>query len=248
MLDFANMLSPFNPVTLEEMDSVRLLNRIDTKYVFNISNLNSVLESLTPFYNALEIDGMKSSRYETIYFDTENFLLYTLHHNGKLNRYKVRHRQYLDSGQHFFEIKYKNNKGRTIKDRIKRKEFSDTIQGKSEQLLLEKTPYTSGIFHPALWVYYSRITLVNKSGGERLTIDVNLNYKNNKTEIAFPKMVIAEVKQGNTCYSPFMAAMNQNKIYPVSISKYCYGIINTQQNVKKNRFKPKVRILNKIML
>ena len=31
--DFAPVLSAFSPVSLEEMDSVKLMNRIDTKYV-----------------------------------------------------------------------------------------------------------------------------------------------------------------------------------------------------------------------
>ncbi|MBI5217635.1 MAG: polyphosphate polymerase domain-containing protein [Bacteroidia bacterium] len=248
MQEIADILTKFEPITLEEMDSVRLLDRMDTKFVFNINHLLPVLETLAPYYSALEIANNKSSRYETLYFDTDDFLLYTLHHNGKLNRYKVRHRCYLDSGQHFFEIKFKTNKDRTVKDRIKRKEFQEIIQGKAESLLTEKTPYSADLLHPALWVYYSRITLVNKAGGERLTIDVNLAYKNKNKEVSFPRLVIAEVKQGKASRSPFTELMRGKKILPVSISKYCYGIINTQDNVKKNRFKPKIRTLNKIML
>ena len=45
--------------------------------------------------------------------------LYHDHHNGKLNRYKVRRRRYIDTDTEFLEVKLKNNKKRTIKSRIK---------------------------------------------------------------------------------------------------------------------------------
>ena len=44
-----------------------------------------------------------------------------MHQNKKLNRYKIRQREYLISDISFFEIKFKSNKGRTIKKRIKTK-------------------------------------------------------------------------------------------------------------------------------
>lgn len=248
LTDIQNILSPFSSITLDEMDSVKLLDRVDTKFTFNIRNLPSILSLVQPYYRVLEINGLKSSRYETLYFDTKDFRLYILHHNGKLNRYKVRYRSYIDTNQCFFEVKFKTNKGRTIKDRITRKEIPEEITGKAERLLSEKSPLVSSTLHPALWVYYSRVTLVNKSGGERLTIDLNLNYNNNKKEIGYPKLVIAEVKQGKTTHSPFIDVMRNKKISDVSISKYCYGIASIYDDVKKNRFKPKIRTLNKIML
>jgi len=243
-----HILSSFDPITLDEMDSVKLLDRMDTKFTFNVRHLPSILAAVKEHYRVLEINGLKSSRYETLYFDTEDFRLYTVHHNGKLNRYKVRYRSYLDSNQCFFEVKFKTNKGRTIKSRIKRKEIPLTITGRAEDLLVEKSPLIASTLHPALWVYYTRITLVNKAGGERLTIDVNLHYNNYKTEKAYPRLVIAEVKQERSASSPFLNVMKEKKIADVSISKYCYGIVSTYEHIKKNRFKPKLRTLNKIMI
>ena len=49
------------PITLEEMDSVKLLNRIDTKYLTDEANLVRVLEDATAAgYRALIADGEKS--------------------------------------------------------------------------------------------------------------------------------------------------------------------------------------------
>jgi hypothetical protein len=91
-VDLNSVLSSFQPISLEEMDSVKLMNRTDTKYIFNKSKLPSILESLKNDYRCFFINGTRLSTYKTLYFDTEDFLLYRHHHNGILNRYKLRHR------------------------------------------------------------------------------------------------------------------------------------------------------------
>jgi len=116
------------------MESVALMNRTDTKFVFRADRLPDFLNSIKSEYRILNINDKRASKYETLYFDTPDFKLYKEHHRGKASMYKVRHRIYVDSQLHYFEIKFKNNKGRTIKNRIKRNELSQTINGKSEKL------------------------------------------------------------------------------------------------------------------
>lgn len=246
MIELTKILDSFNPISLDEMESVKLQNRTDTKFTFTSVKLIPLLKELSEHYRILEINGIRLSKYETLYFDTPELKLYTLHHNGKLNRYKVRFRTYADSGLNFFEVKFKNNKGRTIKNRVRRKTFHDDIEGKSEQLLLEKTPLIAGTLKPAIWVNYSRITLVSKQSTERLTIDVGLNYKNNLKKKAFPHLVIAEVKQENTNNSVFIDLMRENRILSTSISKYCFGISCLYNQIKKNNFNLKIRNINKL--
>jgi len=113
-----DILANFDPIMLEEMDSVKLMDRTDTKFVFSFDQLPGILEAIRPYYRALEISGTRVSKYETLYYDTDDFNLYQRHHCGKMNRYKIRSRKYVESDLHFFEVKYKNNKGRTINNRI----------------------------------------------------------------------------------------------------------------------------------
>ena len=94
---FENTLKIFSPISLEEMDSVKLLNRIDTKYTFRPNNINEFLESLQSFYRILEINGNRINHYQTLYFDTPNYQLYLDHHNDRVNRYKLRFRKYIYS-------------------------------------------------------------------------------------------------------------------------------------------------------
>jgi len=100
------------------MDRVALMDRIDSKYIFNIHELPGFLEKLRPYYAVLDINEQEIFSYESLYFDTPNFDLYRFHHRGKLNRFKFRIRKYVESNLLFFEVKFKNNKGRTYKSRI----------------------------------------------------------------------------------------------------------------------------------
>ena len=83
-------LDTFTPISLSEMDEVKLLDRMDLKFVFHIHQLPVVLSSAAEYYKALTIDNKRFARYETHYFDTDDYELYTLHHNGRENRHKVR--------------------------------------------------------------------------------------------------------------------------------------------------------------
>lgn len=242
----ADILEGFEPISLKEMDSVKLMNRVDTKYMFLINQLPGILNDLQPDFRVLEVNRTRLSRYETLYFDTEGHNLYLNHHNGRSNRFKVRKRRYLESGISFFEIKIKNNKGRTQKERIRQKESPETISGISAQLLHEVTALSPEMIRPALWILFSRITLVNKQLTVRLTIDVGLNYRLGDKKKAYPELAIAELKQDFMAKSPLKEIMHKYHILDTSISKYCLGIISLNENIKHNNFKPKLLRLNKL--
>ena len=81
------------------------MNRTDIKFVFAESELPFFLEQLKTDYRVLDVEGFRMSRYESLYFDTENFDLFHHHQRGKANRHKIRYRRYVESDLNFFEIK-----------------------------------------------------------------------------------------------------------------------------------------------
>jgi hypothetical protein len=85
---------------------------------------------------------------------------------GKLNRHKIRYRKYVESDLNFFEIKFKSNKNRTIKDRVREDHIQDTIIDEAKILLGKKTGLRPEELEPKFWVYFSRITLVSKRSAE----------------------------------------------------------------------------------
>lgn len=229
------------------MDGVKLMDRTDTKYTFKLELLPQILNDLLPYYSCLQIDSKTMGRYQTLYYDTNNLMLYNKHHNGELNRFKIRHRTYVDSDLGYLEVKFKNNKGRTIKDRIKEKHPSTSFVDKAYSFLKEELPFNPSTLKPVVWVNYSRITLVNKQSAERLTIDLNLQFKKENNTVNLDNLVIAEVKQEKKKPSPFIAVMKKMHIREGSISKYCFAIAFMYGEAKKNNFKEKLLALKHII-
>jgi hypothetical protein len=242
-----NILSRFDPVSLKEMDAVKLMDRTDTKFTFNVTQLNEILSLITNDYRILEIEGRRQSTYKTLYYDTDNFNMYLNHHNGHLNRYKIRHRTYVDSSTGFLEVKFKNNKGRTIKERIKQKITPMKWEQEAGDFLTENSPYTPGMLKPSLWVNYKRITLVSKTNTERVTIDVDLEFIDKELTRNLSNLVIAEVKLDKKSPSVFLKRMREMHIREGSISKYCMGIALIKPRIKTNNFKEKLASLKHII-
>lgn len=219
---------------------------MDKKYTFPAFMLDTVLMHLKNNYKLLTIDNKQFANYETRYFDTPDYEMYTMHHNQHLNRHKVRFRTYIDTNLHFCEVKFKTNKGRTIKKRVLRPANDYTFTSEALELLKRKTPYKGEDLQEALRVYYKRITLVNNNMKERITIDFDLHYYQHGNTRAFPNMIIAEVKQDKTGVSPFIELMKSLRIKDISISKYCLGVASLASEVKTNNFKIKLHYVEKL--
>lgn len=238
----------FRPITLGEMDSVKLMNRTDTKYVFKASLLPALLDRCKELYRVLEIEGKRASRYETLYYDTANLDLYHKHQTKRTNRHKIRSRSYVESNLRFLEVKLKNNKGRTIKDRIKIDQIKETFESDSRQyeFLNIKTGYDSSLFYPQFWVNYYRITLVSLESQERCTIDLNLQIVNKDHLTDYSYLVILELKQEKAANSPISSLMKEMQIREGGLSKYCLGVISHYPEVKQNNFKKKLKTISKL--
>ena len=95
------ILQQFAPISLEEMESVKLMNRIDTKYVVPRVVLPELLRLAQPEYYVQQIAGKRTGAYDTVYYDTEDLEMYILHHDRNLVRQKIRVREYVDNDLYF---------------------------------------------------------------------------------------------------------------------------------------------------
>ncbi len=240
------LIASFDPITLERMEEVKLLNRVDSKFAFRAGQLPLLLEQMQRDYFVLEIDGVRLQHYDTLYFDTDDHRLYLNHHNKRANRFKVRSRRYSESGVAYFEIKFKTNKGRTNKIRNKQKGLREEIAGKQADLLREGTGMEPDSLRPALQIFFSRITLANRALTERVTIDTGLTFRNGSGEHAFPGVVIAELKQDRSAASPLSELLHGHHIRPCRVSKYCIGLASVNPAIRQNNFKRKLLNLKKL--
>jgi len=233
-----------NTIELSEMDKVSLMNRKDTKYWFHKDLLTKLFDAVKDDYYVLEIDGETQMPYKTEYYDTPLNQMYVAHHNGKLNRCKVRKRSYLINGKSFLEIKFKNNKNRTIKKRMSVPINQNKFDAREDAFIRKFTPYSADELYPSLTNEFKRITLVNKNFKERCTIDIGLFFENDTTQKIVSDLVIVEIKSdGLENHSPIALFFRYHHIKASGFSKYCMGRSLLEKDLKKNAFKPKLRIL-----
>ena len=243
------LLKPFETITLEEMKSVKLMNRTDTKFVTNTSKLYQLLKMAQQDYYVQVIDGERNLDYDTTYFDTTAFDMYNMHQSGHLNRQKIRFRTYCINHLQFMEVKTKNNHGRTKKKRIEVSDM-DLNDEEKRQFLHKHLRYEVEKLQPVLSNHFSRVTLVNKGMTERLTIDTGLNFHNvlNGSDKDMGQLVVIELKRDGLVYSPVLQMLRQLRIQPHGFSKYCMGSALTgQDHLPVNRFKCKLIEINKLV-
>jgi len=237
----------FTPITLEEMDSVALLDRTDTKYVIPVGKLAVTLSNLSGDYRVLEINHQRFNHYRTLYFDTPGFALFNMHVNGRVDRYKVRSREYTDSHLSFFEVKRKLHNDRTVKNRVRTDQPILDVDEENKQWLSKVYPFETSELEPKIWNTFSRITLVNKERCERVTIDVDISFFTANQVARLDGIAIAEVKMDSQVRkSPFMVQMHLLHIPTNSFSKYCLGASMIYDNIKKNALKPKMLWIEKM--
>jgi VTC domain. len=241
-----------NPITLDEMQNIRLMDRVDSKYVASVSLLPDLLRKMIPLFKVQEVEGERFAAYTTQYLDTPELSMFEMHQNGKLNRQKIRIRSYTNSKLSFLEIKNKNNKGRTNKKRIpvdmshltSINELND-----EKDFLGSNSLFDIEHLRPSLTNEFNRITFVNNKKTERITIDINLSFRNCRTEIdaELGNLMILELKQDGWKQSDFRDILNELRIKQTSFSKYCIGTVLTNPGSKYNRFKEKTKIINKLI-
>lgn len=244
-----SILPLFDAINLEEMDGVKLLNRLDTKYTFCPENINELILSLSSTYRILEIKGNRTNHYQTLYFDTPNNQLFLDHHNERVNRYKLRFRKYVDSDLAYLEMKFKTAKERTDKKRTKKDDIEMQFSDSSLKFIEKHLKHTAPDFVPVLWNSFIRLTFVHKLLPERLTIDLGLEFSCCKTGkiVPLPGLVVAEVKRDKaTAHSDFIQIMRREGVREVGFSKYCIGALLLNEKLKYNRFKALLLKLNKI--
>jgi hypothetical protein len=165
------------------------------------------------------------------------------HHNGKLNRFKIRHREYIESKLSFLEVKVRSNKGRIVKERIR---YQDTNDQSFAGFIEKHTPYNPGKLACTVVNHFNRFTLVDHGMKERVTTDFNISFTGKSKNIFLNGLVIIEIKQARSDKTSLIyQALKKNNIRPTSISKYCVGVSLLNDNSKNNNFKQTLLQINK---
>lgn len=249
-----DLLRSFEPIYLEELQDSLFAGRVDTKFILPTDIREQVIALMRENYKVLTIQEKCIQHYKTLYFDSTDFKLFLDHHNGKLNRYKIRYRNYVDSNRNFIEVKFKNNKRRTKKWRREIPDvYSDTVNLSVDELDFVNTIMTGdvGRLVPTVEVKYSRIMFIHKRTNERISLDNNLIFSKgveSTCDKGLDAISIAEVKQDTLRRdSDFFSIMRRLHVLTSRFSKYCYGVHVHYPELKSNRFKKRFMKLKKLL-
>lgn len=248
--DINSLVRSMPAISLDEMASVRLMNRTDCKYLTNVPTLIKLLRRAQDCYFSQEVEGERICPYATTYYDERDTLgMFRSHQTGHRPRTKVRVRTYAGSGLTFLEVKKKDNHGRTRKKRVEVDSLEAVMNGHMGEAFLHKlTDYSFDDLEPTLSNRFCRITLVNMAKTERLTIDFDINFFNhaNNRQAEMDNIVVIELKRDGRAPSPVLPMLRDLRIKPAGFSKYCIGVSVTSPDLHLGKFKKRLVSIRKV--
>lgn len=242
-----NALARLAPIDLPSLlSAAELQRRYDSKYLLTEAAVAQVVTALGPEWRVLEIDGNRSTRYTSTYFDDDRLGLFHDHLQGRRLRYKVRTRRYGEAAAEMLEIKLKSGRGATDKRRVQRIGTSPTLTVAEREWLERAITDTYGdrpvpVLAPSLGLRYERRTLFNPSALERVTIDTDLSAEADGPHAdPIGAAVVVEVKSAHWL-GPTVRLLRARGLRPVSFSKYCTAVAALHPEVNQHMRKAALR-------
>lgn len=222
-----------------------LQTRVDRKYVVDAGALAGVLQRCDGGLAVLDIDGVRHFGYESIYFDTPDLDLFRATALERPRRTKVRTRLYLDSGLTVLEVKARDARGVTAKDRVDHPAASrDTLTRAARAFVDERIvlPGGSSRLAPVLTTRYRRATLLDPVHGARITVDEDLRCigVDGRALRLRDGDVVVETKSAGPP-SMIDRALWRAGRRPVSISKFGVGVAGLDPTLPSARWRRTMR-------
>lgn len=238
--------SRLRSLTLEDvLATAELQTRVDRKYVVSLDTFTALFDRMGDHLSVLQIGDLRLFRYESVYFDTPELTAYRQHAQGRRRRVKIRTRAYLDSGACLLEFKSLGARGETVKERYpyllsSRHDLDPWARALASQRLGQTI--STPALREALITTYQRATLVDSTGRNRLTCDVNLRFEDRAGQRYGPLdgVVVLESKTAGSD-SPIDRALRRLGSRPLSLSKYCVGMAVLDPQLPANRWNRELR-------
>ena len=231
-------------VSLDELNDVaELLTRTDRKYVVPAGELDAVVTGLCTGrtgLRVLEVDGRRSSRYESTYLDTVDLASWTGAATRRRRRWKVRRRVYADTGERWLEVKTRGLRGTTVKERLPHDR--PDVSGRADAWVRERLGAADvhGVdpsdLVATLHTSYRRTTLLLPEGAGRATVDRDLRWVSGHGSAEVGGVLVVETKSGTPRPGPLDRRLWELGHRPVRISKYGTGLALLTPDLPGNRW------------
>lgn len=235
-------LERFPVATADQIAGRDLQRRTEVKFVTGAETALGLLPALSSRYAVMMAGARSVASYRSLYFDTPALDLFHAHRRGRRVRYKVRLRHYLDRRVSTLEVKTR------LSDRVSHKvrrsrSYGDSWLGiQDRDFIAAICPF--GALQEQAWVDYRRVSLLNVTGEERVTIDLDMCMRRGAKEGRLPGLAIIEVKQPVLDrHTAAVAALRALRVREGWASKYCTAVMLTTEGVRAHRFREGVRVL-----
>jgi hypothetical protein len=235
----SDVWSALTPIGLDDLNGrAALETRLDRKYVVPPYVAEELIARIGSELQVLEIDGLRSFEYETVYFDTEDFDSYLAAARSRPTRFKVRTRTYLDSAVSVLEVKMRDRRQRTVKYRLPYAFHQrDALTPAGEHFIDDLVALQDKRLRPVLVSRYARRTVLLPTAGIRATIDSGYRCRelDEGHRAVLPAAVIVETKSTGKP-GPLDHLLWRAGYRPTRISKYCTGLAVARGGLPANKW------------
>ena len=227
-------------VDLAELnDRAELLTRTDRKYVVAAGELDDIVTGIAGL-RVLEVEGRRSSRYESTYLDTVDLDSWTGAAQRRRRRWKVRTRVYADTGERWLEVKTRGLRGATVKERLPHD--GPDASGHADAWVRDRLAAArvddvdpSGLV-ATLHTSYRRTTLLLPGCAGRATVDRDLRWVSGHGTADVGDVLVVETKSGTPRPGPLDRRLWHLGHRPVRMSKYGTGLALLTPDLPGNRW------------
>lgn len=246
---FKAALDRMRPVGLDDVNrDAELLTRTDRKYVVSYPELDALVEHFAGSCSVLDVGGRRNFEYSTTYHDTPDRRLHRDTAYRRPARFKVRVREYADTGVAMLEVKEKNGRGRTVKHRVDVSEVAGPSVSPHGALTPAMRAFVDDVvdtdltdrLEPALRVDFWRTTLLADSGDSRCTIDLGLHSEDPDGNAVDPEFIVVETKSEYRA-SAFDRWLWSHRMRPAPLSKYCTSMAALDSSLPANHWHRQLR-------
>lgn len=199
-----------------------LLDRCELKYLLSEGQLAGVLNVLEKIGAVIHVNGSALCRYDTCYFDTGDGQSLRDAQRGAIPRWKIRCREYRQSGERFLEVKSVAAEG-VFKQRTAHAASSLELLSEQDVAFLstvsELACIRPEVLSPVAVTSYDRLTFL--VDGTRVTVDTALQCRIGGAVLSAPGAVIVETKRPIGSPASFIdRELLSQGVHPGAFSKF----------------------------
>jgi len=227
-------------ITLDGLNELAgLQTRIDRKYLLTPEQADRALTAVAGRLAALDIGGLRSFQYNSLYFDTPELISYRAAATQRRRRFKVRVRHYVDSGFAALEVKTRGGRGETVKTRLVGEPASLDAFTPGALRHIDSAVDNEGLaeqLRSTMWTAYHRSTLVDLADRSRITVDQCLRAApaGGCWRTLTDRLVVETKSTDRT--TPLDRALWADHVRPVAISKYAIAMAIHHPSLPANRW------------